>query len=116
MSLVGPNLAGSLVTNGAIIALQGDLLMSDTPLRDTPYATEIATASIAFDGANEGRIEHIHVKDEGQDEIRFSWWKDGRMMMRPLDLPENDLLTLLDNAIKGGVFTLDFRAKLRDML
>jgi hypothetical protein len=37
-------------------------------------------------------------------------------MMRPLDLPENDLLRLLDNAIKGGIFTPDFRAKLRNML
>jgi hypothetical protein len=89
----------------------GDILM-----RDTAYASEIATASIAFDGANEAKIEHIHVKDQGQDEIRFSWWKDGRIMMRPLDLPENDLLRLLDNAIKGGIFTPDFRAKLRNML
>jgi hypothetical protein len=64
-------------------------------MRDTSYATEIARASIGFDAANEGRIERIHVKEQGQDEIRFSCWKDGRMTPRPLDLSENDLLTLL---------------------
>jgi len=85
-------------------------------MRDTEYATERATASIAFDASNEGRIEHIFVKETAQDEIRFSWWKDGRMTPRPLDLSENDLLTLLHNAIDGGIFTPDFRARLRDML
>ena len=64
-------------------------------MRDTPYASEIARASIGFDAANERRIERIHVKEQGQDEIRFSWWKDGRMTPRPLDLSEKDLLTLL---------------------
>jgi hypothetical protein len=85
-------------------------------MRDTAYATELATARIVFDAENEGKIERIYVKDEEQEEIRFSWWKDGRIMMRPLDLSENHLLTLLHNAIEGGIFSSDFRAKLRDML
>ena len=85
-------------------------------MRDTPYATELAAASIIFDAENLGKIERIYVKDEEQEEIRFSWWKDGRMMMRPLDLCENDLLTLLHNAIDGDIFSPDFRARLREML
>jgi hypothetical protein len=86
-------------------------------MRDTSYATELKPpASIAFDASNEGRIEHIFVKEHSQEEIRFSWWRDGRMMMRPLDLSENDLLTLLHDAFERGIFTTVFRAKLRDML
>ena len=37
-------------------------------------------------------------------------------MMRPLDLPENDLLNLVRNAVLLGVFTPDFRSKLRELL
>ena len=85
-------------------------------MRDTEYATELATATIAFDAANEGKIERILVKEYGQDEIRFSWWKDGRMMMRPLDLAEDDLLKLMHNAIQADVFTPEFRSKLRELL
>ena len=43
-------------------------------LRDTAYAEELARAIV--DGA---RIERLFVKDEGQIEIRFSWWKDEKM-------------------------------------
>ncbi|MCR0983137.1 hypothetical protein [Roseomonas populi] len=76
-------------------------------MRDTHYATELAHADIGG-----SRIERLHVKHQGQDEIRFSWWKDGRMMMRPLDLPENELLPLFQAAIRNGVFSEDF---LRDL-
>jgi hypothetical protein len=85
-------------------------------MRDTQYATELATGTIAFDAVNEGKIERILVKEYGQDEIRFSWWKDGRMMMRPLDLTEDDLLILVGNGIQAGVFTPEFRKKLKELL
>jgi hypothetical protein len=68
-------------------------------MRDTNYATERATADI--DGC---RIERIYVKDMDRDEIRFSWWVDGKLQPRPLDLPETELLPLLCEAIKAGVF------------
>jgi len=77
-------------------------------MRDTENATELATASLPSDATNEAKIERIWVKETGQEEIRFSWWKDRRMMMRPLDLPENDLLNLVRNAVLAGVFTPDF--------
>ena len=76
-------------------------------MRDTAYATELATADI--DGH---RIERLHIKEYGQDEIRFSWWPDGKMANRPLDLSEHELLPLLKEAIEKGVFSDDF---LRDL-
>jgi hypothetical protein len=84
-------------------------------MRDTSYAKEIASASIAFDEANEGKIEKIFVKETSQEEIRFSWWKDRRMIPRPLDLSENDLIELLKNAIEADVFSSEFRSKVRSL-
>lgn len=81
-------------------------------MRDTNYATEKATAI----DSNGQCIERIFVKEYQQDEIRFSWWKDGHMMMRPLDLSESDLLTLFHKAIMGGVFSETFLADLHGLI
>lgn len=76
-------------------------------MRDTDYAKELASVDI-----NGCRIERLFVKGEGQEEIRFSWWVDGRLTNRPLDVPEHELLALFRAAIAEGVFTPDF---LRDL-
>jgi len=47
---------------------------------------------------------------------RFSWWKEGRMVPRPLDATEDQLLALLKNALLEGVFSQRFLANLRQML
>jgi hypothetical protein len=80
-------------------------------MRDTKYAREIASADIGGE-----RIERIFVKESGEEEIRFSWWKDGRFAPRPLDLPERDLLDLMRQAMANGVFTDDFLDGLRDAI
>lgn len=81
-------------------------------MRDTPYARELKTAI----DSNGQAIERILVKEHGQEEIRFSWWKDGKMMMRPLDLPEEELLSLLAKAITTGVFCEEFLRGLQGVL
>jgi hypothetical protein len=81
-------------------------------MRDTPYAKELCRGSKRWDDASEARIERLRIKQSGQEEIRFSWWKAGRMTPRPLDLPEADLLALFEDALAQGVFTEDFRTKL----
>ena len=81
-------------------------------MRDTDYATEIA--SVDHEG---GRIERLFIKGENREEIRFSWWKDGRMQRRPLDLPEEQLLALMRLAIDdGNIFSASFLEALRAML
>lgn len=80
-------------------------------MRDTNYAKELATAEI-----NNCRIERLDVKDSGQTEIRFSWWPDGRMANRPLDLPEDELLALFGAAIDKQVFSAQFLEKLHGLL
>ena len=80
-------------------------------MRSTRYADEIASADEG--GA---RIERLRIRATGADEIRFSWWKDGRFQARPLDLPEDDLLRLLRKAIDERVFSAVFVENLRRML
>lgn len=84
-------------------------------LRDTSYAREIRSASVIFRDGTEGRIELLFVKSSQQEEIRFSWWKEGRMILRPLDLPEDALLALLAEAVKRGVFSEGFIESLKSL-
>jgi hypothetical protein len=72
-------------------------------VRDTKYATEIRSVSLTFPSGDEARIERLRIKSSKQIEIRFSWWKNGRMIHRPLDLGERDLMKLLTKAIREGV-------------
>jgi hypothetical protein len=74
-------------------------------MRDTAYAREIKRAHITLGDGSEARIERIFVKSERQDEIRFSWWKDGKIVMRPLDLSEADLINLIGEAVRNDLFT-----------
>lgn len=81
-------------------------------MRDTPYATELRTAE---DAAGQ-KIERLYVKELAREEIRFSWWKDGQLMIRPLDLPEDELLVLLSAAFDKGVFREEFLLGLQSAL
>jgi hypothetical protein len=80
-------------------------------MRDTLYATEEATAKV-----ENCRIERLFVKSENQIEIRFSWWPDGNMANRPLDVPEPLLLNLLAEAIRKNVFSGTFLSGLTRLL
>lgn len=80
--------------------------------RETQYARWLRTSN----PANDRRIERIHVKKNERDEIRFSWWPNGRFAPRPLDLPEDELLPLFRNAIEENVFSTEFLIGLRDLL
>src|SRR5262245_47116000 len=80
-------------------------------LRDTPYATEKATAEY-----RRQRIERIFIKLTKRHEIRFSWWPDGQMAPRPLDIPEDELLRLIGRAIEKNVFTPEFLNDLLQLL
>ena len=50
-------------------------------MRDTYDATEVATAILPYKvGAHECRLERISVKEDNQEEIRFSWWENGNIV------------------------------------
>lgn len=66
-------------------------------------------------------IERITVKASGEDEIRFAYYKKNkndneRLILRPLDINENELLMLFADAVSKNVFTQDFQRKLKAIL
>lgn len=94
--------------------------MSKKVVKTTNYCT-ILQQSIIDKGSYGYGIERIIVNDgDGQEEIRFMYEKStirGRhLVARPLDLPEQDLIELLDKAIKEKIFSKDFINNLREIL
>jgi hypothetical protein len=72
-------------------------------MKDTEYATELGTASSSLPNNEGARFERLYVKGMAEEEIRFSWWKEDRIIPRPLDLTEEHLLQLFGIALdKGG--------------
>ncbi|MBP8002552.1 MAG: hypothetical protein KA314_01515 [Chloroflexi bacterium] len=85
-------------------------------MRDTPYAKEIKRAILSFPDNTECRIEKLEIKETGNEEIRFSWWKNNNIVPRPLDIREEDLLQLFKNAIQEEVFSPKFLNGLKELL
>jgi hypothetical protein len=87
-------------------------------MRDTDYAKEIATVRIAdpSGSGHESRMERLFIKAKGEEEIRFSWWTNGFMQARPLDLPENELAQLVGEGIAKGVLSPSFLTKVNEVL
>ena len=86
-------------------------------MRDTKYAKEIREPGVVkWPSGSEGRIERLFIKSVKQDAIRFSWWKNGKLATRPLDLSEDDLLKLFQNAVENHVFTDSFLSSLKQAL
>jgi len=86
-------------------------------VRDTKYAKEIREPGvIKWPTGSEGRIERLFVKKIAEEAIRFSWWKNGKLATRPLDLSESDLLQLIKSAVENHVFTDSFLSGLKRAL
>lgn len=81
-------------------------------MRDSPYATLLCEVRLNLGNGHEARAERLKIKESGEEEIRFSWWQNDRIMPRPLDLPENEWIELFERAVKAGVFSEGFRKSL----
>ena len=83
--------------------------MGNKVIKTTDYCT-VLQQSIIDKGTYAYGIERIIVNDgDGQEEIRWVFFKDTirgkkQLIARPLDLPEEDLLELISNAIDDKVF------------
>lgn len=67
----------------------------------------LASVSISL-GKEVGKIERLPINEAGQEQIRFSIWSQGKMLHDPLSLTEEELISLLQAAIKGGILSGDF--------
>ena len=95
--------------------------MSKKVVKTTDYCT-ILQQSIVDKGTYAYGIERIIVNDgDGEEEIRWVYFKDTKKckmqtVARPLDLPEDDLLELIQKAIKEKLFSKVFVDSLRQIL
>jgi hypothetical protein len=86
-------------------------------MRKTKYAEELCEPGrIQWPTGEEARIERLLIRKGSLEEIRFSWWKNGNIAIRPLDLSEDDLLKLFGDAFAKNVFSNAFKSRLRSML
>lgn len=89
-------------------------------LKSTKYCDLLGQGRVE-DGDAISALERIRVKSSGNDEIRFAYYKKtengkDRMIPRPLDLSEEELLTLFEDAIENNVFSPYFLKKLKEMI
>jgi hypothetical protein len=63
------------------------------------------------------RIERVFDRDSREVSIRFSVWSaNGKINMRPLAMPEDELLVLIGEAIAAKVFSPAFLGELQGIL
>ncbi|WP_122641090.1 hypothetical protein [Romboutsia sp. Marseille-P6047] len=88
--------------------------------KNTKYCLVLRQAKIRDNNVAYG-IEKIFVKGLNQEEIRFVYFKDTirkkeQLIVRPLDLPEDDLIKLMELSIKQNVFSKEFVGRLKEIL
>jgi hypothetical protein len=64
-------------------------------------------------GNAEGRIEELASTKTGPAKMRISCWSESQPGLRPLEISEKDLLTLLQKAIREGIISPAFINDLR---
>lgn len=95
--------------------------MGNKVIKTTNYCT-VLQQSIIDKGTYAYGIERIIVNDgDGQEEIRWVFFKDTmrakhQLIARPLDLPEEDLLELIQKSIKEKLFSKSFVDTLKEIL
>ncbi|MGQ3299658.1 hypothetical protein [Reyranella sp.] len=77
-------------------------------MRSTDYADLLKEAR-----EGSARIELLRLKGDALEAVRFSWWPNEKMALRPLDISEIDFFFLFSKALKAGVFSPEFKSKLR---
>ena len=77
-------------------------------------AKKLASASISL-GNEVGKIERLPINEDGQEQIRFSIWRQGKILQRPLSLTEKELVALLQTAIQEGILSRGFIGELHSV-
>ena len=88
-------------------------------LKKTKYCDLLAQGTTR-EGEDISAVERIYINNLKREEIRFAWYKEkggtNYFQPRPLDLTEDELLKLLADSVKEGVFSNKFREELKKIL
>lgn len=91
-------------------------------IKSTEYCDVLKEASIYNDTKDyKISIEEIYVKKEARNELRFSYSKENengtlRLVIRPLDVTEDELFMLLKKGISDKVISLDLCIEMKDII
>ncbi|PET44364.1 hypothetical protein CN514_21885 [Bacillus sp. AFS001701] len=118
-SLINLALSKLLVDYG-VIDFHKETNEKNKILKSTEYCDLLSRGRLV-DGDTVSTIERIFVNETGEDEIRFAYYKfnkngNERLILRPLDINENELLMLFADAVSENVFSPDFQRKLKAIL
>ncbi|OAB26501.1 hypothetical protein PMSD_25280 [Paenibacillus macquariensis subsp. defensor] len=118
-SLINLALSKLLVEFG-VLDLNKETSEKTQVLKSTEYC-DLLNQGRLVDGETVSTIERINVKASSEDEIRFAYYKKNknnneRLILRPLDICENELLMLFADAVSKNVFSADFKRKLKAIL
>jgi hypothetical protein len=69
---------------------------------------------LAYADLGSARVERLFLREEREEAVRFR--RTGIAAVRSLELPEDELLILLGDAIAAGVFSAGFLSDLRAVL
>ncbi len=61
-----------------------------------------------FLGDAEGRIEEAPPSEVAPAQIRIGCWSQEHLLSGPLELSEDDLVNLLENAVRAGILSPNF--------
>jgi hypothetical protein len=84
-------------------------------MKEPAGAKKLASASISL-GNEVGMIERLPINEDGQEQIRFSIWSQGKMLQRPPSLTEKELVSLLKAAMQAGILSRDFIRELHSVI
>lgn len=69
---------------------------------------------LAYADLGSARIERLFLREEREEAVRFR--RTGAAAVRALELPEDELIVLLGDAIAAGVFSGAFLSELRGII
>lgn len=85
-------------------------------LRKTKYAELCAQSVLDLDDGTEIRFERIWVKSRQEELLRWTWWKGGRMVPRPVEMSEAQILECLEKGLDTGLLSSFFLRQLLHMV
>lgn len=119
-SLINVAIAKLLLEFKVVEDLDASNVPAQQVLKQTDYCDLLAQGRLEKKD-HVSTIERIFVNSKQHDEIRFAYYKPNknnkeRLILRPLDLTETELLQVFVDAIANNVFSADFKNKLKGML
>jgi len=73
----------------------------------------LRSVKIALSDSN-GPIDHLQIEETAPGALRIAGWSQGQMLTHPLEVSEDELIRLIQRAIRARVLSDEFLAKLRD--